>query len=92
MEFLFVPIIFGSALVLLSIGRFIGKKHEIHTSCSAGRNINGVDASCGACSNEDIKFYKSKNDPGFENVAKLGNPTRNKRFIDKLHFRPERFN
>lgn len=91
MEFIIVPLIFGSALALLSLGKFIGKKEGIHTSCRAGHNIEGAD-SCGACSNEDIKFYKSKDDPGFENVAKLGNPNRNKRFIDQLHFRPERFN
>ena len=90
MEFIIVPLFFGIALFLLSIGKFFGKKHSIQHSCSANKTIDG--ASCGACSNDNIKFYKSKDDHGFGNVAKLGYPGRNKRFIDKHDFKPERFN
>lgn len=89
MEFLIVPLFFGVALLLLSIGKFFGKKHGVQHSCSANKEI-GV--SCGSCSNEDLKFYKSKDDPGFGNVAKLGYPRREKRFVDKHDFKPERFN
>ncbi|MGD9899643.1 MAG: hypothetical protein AB7T22_11025 [Calditrichaceae bacterium] len=90
MEFLLVPIIFAVALLLLSLGKLMGGK-EVHTSCSAGSHIEGVDA-CGSCDTESVKFYTSEKDPGFENVAKLGNPNRKTRFIDKLDFKPERFN
>jgi hypothetical protein len=92
MEFLIVPLFFGVALLMLSIGKFFGEKRGINTSCNSGKNIDKVDASCGACSNEDLKFYKSKDDPGFENVAKLGYPRRNKRFVAKHDFKPDRFN
>lgn len=92
MEFLFVPVVFGFALLLLSLGKFMGKKQDVGTSCSASKNLDGEHTSCGACSNEDLKFYKSKDDPGFSNVAKLGYPRRNKRFVDKHDFKPERFN
>jgi len=92
MEFLIVPVIFGLALFLLSLGKFMGKKQGVHTSCNANKNLEGEDASCGACADEDLKFYKSKDDPGFSNVAKLGYPRRNKRFVDKHDFKPERFN
>lgn len=90
MEFLVVPLIFGIALFLLSIGKFFGKKQGVQHSCSSKKNIEG--ASCGACSTEDIKFYKSEDDPGFKNVAKLGYPRRDKRFVDKHDFKPDRFN
>ena len=76
-------------MLLLSVGKFFGKKHGVQHSCSA-KEIDGT--SCGACSDEDLKFYKSKDDPGFINVAKLGYPRRNKRFIAKHDFKPERFN
>jgi hypothetical protein len=90
MEFIIVPLFFGVALFLLSVGKFFGKKQGVQHSCSSKKNIEG--ASCGACSDEDLKFYKSKDDPGFGNVAKLGYPRRNKRFVDKHDFKPERFN
>lgn len=95
MEFLIVPLIFGVAFFLLGIGKFIGGK-DLGTSCSTSKNLaehhGHDDASCGACSNEDVKFYISKDDPGFEKVASLGYPNREKRFIDKLDFKPDRFN
>jgi hypothetical protein len=94
MEFLIVPFIFGIALALLGIGKFIGNK-DLGTSCSAGKALadKGHDeASCGACSNEDVRFYLNKEDPGFDKVASLGYPNRKKRFIDKLDFNPDRFN
>lgn len=93
MEFLIVPFIFGAAFLLLGLGRFIGGK-EIGTSCSSSKHIvtkDHDDTSCGACSNEDVKFYIDKEDPGFEKVASLGYTQRDKRFIDKLDFKPERF-
>jgi len=90
MEFLIVPLFFGIALLMLSLGKFFGKKQGVRHSCSASRHIE--DASCGACSDEHIRFYKSKDDPGFENVAKLGYPRREKRFVGKHDFKPERFN
>ncbi len=93
MEFLLVPLIFGTAFVLLSIGKIITGK-QISGSCSAGASLKEhghEDASCGSCSNEDVKFYLSKDDPGFDKVASLGYPNREKRFIDKLDFKPDRF-
>ena len=94
MEFLIVPLIFGAALALLGIGKFIGGK-ELGTSCSSSKALadKGHDeASCGACSNEDVKFFLNKEDAGFDKVASLGYPNRKKRFIDKLDFNPDRFN
>ena len=90
MKFIVVPIFFGIALLLLSIGKFFGKKQGVQHSCSSTKNIDS--ASCGACGDEDLKFYKSKDDPGLGNVAKLGYPRRNKRFVAKHDFKPERFN
>ena len=94
MEFLIVPLIFGAAVVLLAIGKFVGGK-ELGSSCSSTKALadKGHDeAACGACTNEDVKFYLDKNDPGFDKVAQLGYPNRKKRFIDKLDFNPDRFN
>ena len=94
MEFLIVPLIFGAAVLLLGFGKFIGGK-ELGNSCSSSKHLAAKghdDASCGACTNEDVKFYLSKDDPGFEKVASLGYPNRKKRFIDKLDFKPDRFN
>ena len=94
MEFIFVPFIFGTAFVLLGIGKFIGGK-DISTSCSSSKHIvakGDDDTSCGACSNEDVKFYVDKEDPGFDKVASLGYAGRENRFIEKLDFKPDRFN
>ena len=93
MEFLLVPIIFAGALILLGIGKIFGDK-QLQNSCAAGKHVHAGDhddASCG-CSNEDVKFYLSKEDPGLDKVASLGYPNRKKRFIDKLDFKPDRFN
>ncbi len=93
MEFLLVPLVFGTAFVLLSIGKIINGK-QISGSCQAGATLKEHghdDASCGACDNEDVKFYLDKDDPGFDKVASLGYPNREKRFIDKLDFKPLRF-
>ncbi len=93
MEFLIVPFIFGVALLLLGIGKFIGGK-DIGTSCSSSKHLvakDHDDTSCEGCSNEDVKFYIDKEDPGFDNVAKLGYAKRGKRFIEKLDFKPDRF-
>ncbi len=93
MEFLIVPVLFGGAIFLLGIGKFIGGK-DLNSSCSSGDHLKDyghADASCGACDNEDVKFYISKEDPGFDRVASLGYPNRDKRFIDKLDFKPDRF-
>lgn len=93
MEFLLVPFIFGIAFALLGIGKFIGDKN-LSSSCSSSKALaeKGHSDACGACSNEDVKFYLDKNDPGFDKVASLGYPNRDKRFIDKLDFKPDRFN
>lgn len=93
MEFLFVPIIFGIAFFFLGIGKFIAG-NDLSTSCSSSKHLakHGHDSEChGGCDNEDVKFYIDKEDPGFEKVATLGYPNREKRFIDKLDFKPERF-
>lgn len=90
MEFLVVPLIFGIALFLLSIGKFFGKKQGVQHSCSANKNIDGT--SCGTCSKEDVKLNKAKYDPDFGNVAKLSYPRLEKRFLDKYDFNPDRFN
>ncbi len=84
MEFLLVPIVLGMAFALLALGQFFGKKKQKLGGCS------GED-DCSTCSNDDLEFYQSDEDPGFKNVAELGNPNRKKRFIDKLDFKPERF-
>ncbi len=86
MEFLIVPVIFGLAFALLAIGQFFGKKQQLH-SCSSDHEGEG----CSTCANPDVEFYQSEDDPGFKNVAQLGNPNRKNRFIDKLDFKPERF-
>ncbi len=86
MEFLLVPIIFALALIMLSIGKLLGKDKELH-SCKGGDG----DSECTTCANPDMDFNNSKDDPGFSNVAKLGDPNRKTRFIDKLDFKPERF-
>lgn len=90
MEFLIVPLFFGAALLLLSIGKFFGKKQGIHRCCGTGKHIEG--ASCGACSNEDININKTKDASGLSNVARLGYPRREKRFVNQHDFKPERFN
>ncbi len=93
MEFLLVPLFFAAALILLNIGKFIGGR-QLQNSCSAGKHLHQKghdDASCGACDNEDVKFYLSKDDDGLDKVASLGYPGRDKRFIDKLDFKPDRF-
>lgn len=84
MEFLLVPIVLGAAFGLLAIGQFFGKKKQNLGGCSS-------DGDCNSCSNEDLEFYNSDDDPGFKNVAELGNPNRKNRFIDTLDFKPERF-
>lgn len=93
MEFLIVPVIFGIAFALLGIGKFMGGK-DLGSSCSSSKALaeKGHTDACGACANEDVKFYLDKEDPGFNNVARLGYPNRKKRFIDKLDFKPDRFN
>ncbi|RMH60455.1 MAG: hypothetical protein D6677_13720 [Calditrichaeota bacterium] len=93
MEFLLVPLFFGAAVTLLGLGKLLGGR-ELGSSCSSGVHLKEHghdDATCGACSNEDVKFYVSREDPGFDRVAQLGYPNREKRFIDKLDFKPERF-
>ncbi len=84
MEFLLGLIVMAVAFALLSLGQFFGKKKQNLGGCSS-------DEDCGSCSNEEVEFYKSDDDPGFKNVAELGNPNRKKRFIDTLDFKPERF-
>ena len=85
MEFLFVPLIIGLAMVFLAIGKILGKDKELH-SCKSG-----AEDDCINCSTTDNEQILAPDDPGFKNVAKLGNPNRKNRFIDKLDFRPERF-
>ena len=85
MEFLLVPLIIGLALVLLSVGKIFGRENELH-SCKGEEEDD-----CLSCATSDKQEILSPDDPGFKNVAKLGNPNRKNRFIDKLDFRPERF-
>ena len=87
-EFIIVPLLFGLAMLLLSLGKIFDNEKELH-SCKGGSE---ADSACGSCISDEFKTYKDKTDPGFENVAKLGNPNRNRRFIDKIDFKPERFN
>jgi len=91
MEFLLVPVLFGLALLLLSIGKLFGRK-GVHGSCKAGEDIDGVD-SCEVCGhdNNELKLPIGKDEDGMENVAKLSNPNRHRPFSDKFDFRPERF-
>ena len=86
MEFILVLVIFSVAILLLSLGRLLGSKHDLH-GCKGGEGDQG----CATCSSPEMDFYKSNDDPGFKNVAQLGNPNRKNRFIDKLDFKPERF-
>ncbi|MBN2426025.1 MAG: hypothetical protein JXR46_06610 [Calditrichaceae bacterium] len=90
MEFLIVPILFGLALFMLSIGKLFGR-HGIKEKCKHGHGGH-KEGSCGASSPNDLKLPLGKKDDGMENVAKLGNPQRNRRFSDKFDFRPERLN
>lgn len=84
-QFIIVPIIFGIALLLLSLGKLLGSKHEIHTSCSGEED-------CDTCAVSEMEKEAGINDPaGLGNVAQLGNPNRKNRFIDQLDFRPEKF-
>lgn len=85
MQLIFTLIFFGVAFLLLAMGQFFGKKQKLH-GCGGGD-----EEECTTCANPDVEFYQSKDDPGFSNVAQLGNPGRKNRFIDKLDFRPERF-
>ncbi|KAA3612999.1 MAG: hypothetical protein D8M58_11860 [Calditrichaeota bacterium] len=92
MEFIIVPLIFGVALFLLGVGKFIGGK-SLSASCSSTDHIPGLahdEENCG-CKKDDVNFYIDKEDPGFDRVAQLGYPNRKKRFIDKLDFKPDRF-
>jgi hypothetical protein len=84
MEFIIVPIIFGLAIILLSIGKLLGRK-GIQEGCKAGEEIENVDG-CGSCSIGVEKYMVD--DSGLNKVAQLGNPNRDKRFIDKLDFKP----
>jgi len=86
MQFILVPIIFALAILLLSLGKLLGRKDSLH-SCSGGEDGD----ECTTCASVDIGFYQSKDDPGFSNVAQLGNPNRKNRFIEELDFKPERF-
>lgn len=86
-EFLIVPIVFGLAFMLLALNKLIGRDKELHT-CSTGSKQGG----CATCAGDEFKTFKDKSDPGFENVAKLGNPNRRRPFSDKFDFRPERYN
>ncbi len=88
MELLLVPVIFGAALLLLSLGRLLGHK-QIESTCSAGSKIDGVD-SCASCSTKTDDVLQDE--AGLKNVAELGNPNRKHIFIDKLDFKPERLN
>ena len=93
MEFVLTLVLFSLSFLLFSIGRLMGRK-QVRTSCGGGtgKKIKDIGATCGACNAfDELKFYKDKEDPGFENIARLGYPNRDKRFIDKLDFKPERF-
>ena len=85
MEFLLVPLIIGLTLILLSIGKILGKETDLHSCKGEG------DEDCQNCAAPDKEEILSPDDPGFKNVAELGNPNRKQRFIDRLGFRPERF-
>ncbi len=91
MEFLIVPLIFATALFLLSIGQVFGGK-QIHGSCKSHNTINGVNVSCGACSRKDARLIPSDDNAGLQNIAKLGYPSRKRPFLEKVDFKPERFN
>ena len=86
MQFILVPIIFGLAFLLLGLGKLLGRKDSLH-SCSS----DGDGEECSTCASFDVEFYQSKDDPGFTNVAQLGNPNRKNRFVEELDFKPERF-
>ncbi len=86
MQFILVPVIFGLAFLLLALGKLLGRKDNLH-SCSSGTDGEG----CATCASADMEFYQSKDDPGFANVAQLGNPNRKNRFVEELDFKPERF-
>lgn len=91
MEFLFVPIIFAIALLLLSLGKLFGGK-EIHGSCKGRKSAHGEDLSCGACSGKDKKISQADDKAGLQNIAKLGYPSRKQPYNEKADFKPEQFN
>ena len=84
MEFIIAIAVFAIAFVFLSLGRFMGRKHELH-SCGGGK-----DESCASCGDKNADDDHLRDDAGLSNVAELGNPNRKNRFIDKLDFRPEK--
>lgn len=87
-EFIIVPVIFGIALLLLSLGKLLGKEQEFH-SCGTGADSE----ECATCAVPDMEnAAKFKDESGLTNVAQLGNPNRKNRFIDRLDFRPDKLN
>ena len=84
MEFILVPVIFAIALLLLSLGKLLGKDQEFHTCSSEGED-------CETCATNDLDIgFHSIDEAGLSNVAQLGNPNRKNRFIDTLDFRPDK--
>jgi len=83
-QFIIVPIVFGIALLLLSLGKLLGSKHEVHTSCS-------TEDDCDTCAVSEMEKESGIDDPaGLTNVAQLGNPNRKNRFIEQLDFHPDK--
>jgi hypothetical protein len=93
MEFLIVPFIFGTALLLLSVGKFFGKKEGVQMSCSASKKIHsGPAESCATCACEEAKFKSVSDEEGFSDVARLGYPNRKSRFLNVDKLRRDGFN
>jgi len=84
MEFIIAIAVFAIAFVFLSLGRIMGRKHELH-SCGSGK-----DNKCVSCGDKNADDDHLRDDAGLSNAAMLGNPNRKNRFIDKLDFRPEK--
>lgn len=91
MEFLLVPIIFSASLLLLSIGKLFGRK-GINGGCKSHSPINGVNVSCGACARKEDKLVHTGDHAGLRNIAQLGYPGRKRPFIERVDFKPEKFN
>lgn len=93
MEFLIVPFIFGTALLLLSVGKFFGKKEGVQMSCSASKKIHsGPAQSCVTCACEAARYQPINDEEGLTEIARLGYPNRKSRFINMDKLRKDGFN
>jgi len=91
MEFILVLVLFSAALIMLSIGQLLGGK-QIHGSCKSHKAVDGINVSCGACSQKDTKLDPKIDKAGLQNVSKLGYPSRTRPFSQNEDFKPDRFN